>query len=106
MKGLWVVSACLAIFLIPTYSVHAEEGLLVHYDFKEGSGSVLRDSSGGGHDGTIEGDAKWVKGLPFGALNFNGANAHVLGPTDLPIDRVGALEVWCYPRAVGGGLIS
>ena len=106
MKRLWIVTACLAIVFIPRYSLHAEKGLLVHYAFQEGSGSVLRDSSGGGHDGAIKGGAKWVKGLPFGALDFNGTNAHVLGPTDLPIGRVGTLEVWCSPRAVGGGLIS
>ena len=105
MKRLWIVSACLAIVFIPRYSLHAEKGLLVHYAFQEGSGRVLRDSSGG-HDGAIKGGAKWVKGLPFGALDFNGTNAHVLGPTDLPIGRVGTLEVWCSPRAVGGGLIS
>ena len=32
------------------------------YHFDEGSGDVLHDSSGNGHDGKIVG-AKWVKGL-------------------------------------------
>ncbi|MEZ6066911.1 MAG: hypothetical protein R3B90_14685 [Planctomycetaceae bacterium] len=39
------------------------------YDFTEGSGDVLHDRSGHGHDGKIHG-AKWVS-LPAGALSAN-----------------------------------
>ena len=33
----------------------AEPGLVAHFDFDEGSGSVLRDASGNGDDGQIHG---------------------------------------------------
>ena len=46
-QRLWIVTARLAIVFIPRYSLHAEKSLLVHYAFQEGSGRVLRDSSGG-----------------------------------------------------------
>ena len=59
-----------------------------------------------GRDGTIKGGASWAKGLPFGALSFNGKDAFVEGPTNLAIGAAGTLEVWCYPRAVGGGLMA
>src|SRR3990172_2159358 len=101
-----IVWACVAILFVPRCVLHAEEGLLVHYAFEEGLGSVLPGRSGGGHDGTIGGGASWPKGLPFGALSFNGKDAFVEGPTDLPIGGAGTLEVWCHPRVFGGGLIS
>jgi hypothetical protein len=47
-----------------------EEGLVAHWDFNEGAGSVLHDRSGNGNDGKII-EARWVKvgtgsGLQFG----------------------------------------
>jgi hypothetical protein len=54
----------------------------------------------------IMGGASWVKNLPFGALSFNGRDAFAEGPSDITIGKTGTLEVWCYPRVFGGGLIS
>jgi hypothetical protein len=53
-----VCLAGLASFALP---IRAEEGLLVHYTFGEGSGAIVRDSSGLGNDGKIVGDARWVQ---------------------------------------------
>ncbi len=36
----------------------AEPGLLAHYNFDEGAGSILRDVSGHGRDGRIHGTRK------------------------------------------------
>ena len=41
--------------------------------FDEGSGSTVRDSSGNGYDGTIQGDLTWTDGVFKGALQFTGA---------------------------------
>jgi len=38
-----------------------EDGLVAEWHFDEGAGSVLKDSSGNGNDGTIYG-ATWVDG--------------------------------------------
>ena len=54
----------------------APSGLVAAYAFDETSGSVLHDSSGNGHDGTISG-ATWTSGHDGGALSFNGSNASV-----------------------------
>lgn len=101
---LGIVGMCMAV-LLPSL-LHAEEGLLVHYAFDEGTGAVLHDKSGGGHNGTIKGGASWAKGLSFGALSFNGTDAYVEGPADLTIGKAGTLEVWCHPLKFGGGLVS
>lgn len=93
------------LFIIPCQQSRAVEPL-VHYAFDEGSGGVLHDKSGGGHDGTIKGGATWVTDLPFGALSFNGTDAFVEGPSDIALTDTGTIEVWCYPRVFGGGLVS
>ncbi|MCD6505613.1 hypothetical protein J7M22_03210 [Candidatus Poribacteria bacterium] len=45
--------------------------------FDEGSGTVAKDSSGNGNDGTIKGGAKWVDGKFGKALEFNGVDSCV-----------------------------
>jgi len=45
--------------------------------FDEGKGDIAKDSSEGKNDGTLENSPKWVQGKFGGALQFNGANAHV-----------------------------
>ncbi|MFA6244890.1 MAG: LamG domain-containing protein, partial [Candidatus Hydrogenedentales bacterium] len=46
-------------------------GIVAHYAFDEGSGPLLHDRSGNGHDGTITG-AHWVPEAEGGGLRFNG----------------------------------
>ena len=47
------------------------------WQFDEGSGTVAKDSSGHSHDGTLNGDPKWVGGPLGGALDFDGTNDFV-----------------------------
>ena len=50
--------------------VHAqEEGLVAYWKFDEGKGSMVRDASGNGHDGTVDG-AMWIAGKQNQALSF------------------------------------
>ncbi len=50
------------------------------WQFNEGTGTVARDVSGHGHDGTLSGDAAWSQGRFRGALSFDGAT----GVVDIP----------------------
>ncbi|MCC6695255.1 MAG: LamG domain-containing protein [Candidatus Hydrogenedentes bacterium] len=45
------------------------KGLVAHYTFDEGSGTVLHDRSGNGHDGAISG-ATWISPAEGGGLQF------------------------------------
>ena len=54
----------------------SDDGLVAEWHFDEGSGSVLKDSSGNGNDGVIYG-ATWVDGRYEGALSFDGINNYV-----------------------------
>jgi hypothetical protein len=53
------------------------EGLVARWTFDEGSGSVLRDITGRGHNGTLHGDPRWVDGIAGKALLFDGAYDYV-----------------------------
>ena len=51
-------------------------GLAAHWDFNEGSGTVLHDRSGNGNNGAIH-NAVWVKEKGRGALKFDGSGDYV-----------------------------
>ena len=76
-------------------------GLVASYDFEEGAGTVLHDSSGYGNNGAITG-AEWVtlgqKGLQLSA------DSSVIVPGSPSLDLTGALtlEAWVNPSTLGG----
>jgi hypothetical protein len=59
--------------------VRRASGLAGYWAFDEGRGSVARDSSGGGRNGSIRG-ARRAPGRIGGALKFDGANDYVSVP--------------------------
>lgn len=65
--------------LLLATAVMSEEGLVVHYPFDEGSGTVVRDAGPHGLDGTIHGAT--YRALDHGyALEFDGIDDHVIVP--------------------------
>ena len=54
----------------------SDEGLVAEWHFDEGSGSVVKDISGNGNNGTIYG-ATWVDGKFGKALSFDGMDDYV-----------------------------
>ncbi len=59
------------------YNPLQDPALIGWWPFDEGSGTVARDSSPNGNDGTVNGGATWVAGVHGMALNFNGSDAYV-----------------------------
>ena len=51
----------------------ASAGLVGHWTFDETSGTLAKDSSGNGNDGTVVGNPKWVPGKIGGAMEFDGS---------------------------------
>jgi len=49
-----------------------QSGLVGHWKFDEGSGTIAHDQSGQSNDGTFQGSPKWVPGKIDGALQFDG----------------------------------
>ncbi|MBN1281141.1 MAG: InlB B-repeat-containing protein [Candidatus Thermoplasmatota archaeon] len=65
------MSAPLVTSAIPT------EGLLLYWDFNEGSGSITHDNLGKGYDGTIYGNAAWTTGRFGGGLQFDDVDDYI-----------------------------
>jgi len=86
------------------------DGVVGHWDFGQGSGSVLEDTSGNGNHGTIKGPS-WVEdpaGYEGFALEFDGRDdwVEVLETTDLDGFTRFTVEAIIYPRDVGIPIIS
>ena len=63
------------------------DGLVLHFDFGEGNGEKVIDSSGSGNDGTIRGANYVAGGKLDGALSFNGKDQ------DIVVKNVASLQL-------------
>jgi len=82
-----------------------EYGVNSAWLFDDGEGTAVKDSSGNGHNGTIEG-AQWVEGRHGNALEFKGESRVVF-----PAETMGNLTeftfaAWIYPYSYGGSDIG
>lgn len=57
----WVLLVIAFVGLSGGVQAQSDDGLVAEWHFNEGTGSVLKDSSGNGNDGVIYG-ATWVEG--------------------------------------------
>jgi len=74
-----------------------EKGLVLQYDFDEGSGKAAHDGSGHANDGSIHG-AVWAKGKRGSALKFDGADDYVVSRYGTSSTTIKALtiEAWIF----------
>ena len=90
------------LILVPAWSALAiPEDLVLYWPFDEGQGTVTRDRSGNGNDGTIEGGALWVPGVIGMALQFNGSDSVVRGPHIPFNNRSFTHAMWINPSLSG-----
>ncbi len=78
-----------------TVQAKSDYGLVAEWHFDEGSGIVVKDSSGNRNDGTIHG-ATWVDGKFGKALSFDGVDDYVDCGNDAslnPSDEI-TIEIW------------
>lgn len=87
-----ILSTCLALVIIilgaPFYNFEPrvkasvmDENLLVKYDFNQNSGTVVMDSSGNGHHGTLSTGATWsTEGKIGNCVALDGVNGYVTIP--------------------------
>jgi chitodextrinase len=72
-------------------------GLIGYWNFDEGSGSVAHDTSGGGHDGAVNG-AAWTTGKINTGLRFTGTSSAIT-----PAFALGApfsISAWVNPSVI------
>jgi hypothetical protein len=53
------------------------QGLVGYWPFDEGGGTIAKDYSGNGNNGTLVNNPTWTTGKVGGALSFDGANDYV-----------------------------
>jgi len=69
---------CLLTFIVVLGTAgNASADLVGYWRLDDGSGTIAYDSSGNGHDGTLEGDPQWVAGMYGQALDFDGTDDYV-----------------------------
>lgn len=66
------------LFVLPALAQN--QGLVGYWMLNENSGTTVKDSSGSGNDGTLNGDPEWTDGYFEGALEFDGTDDEVSVP--------------------------
>ena len=96
-RGATTVSSSVTIQITGT----TPAGLVAAYDFDDGSGTVLTDVTGRGHNGTLSGATWTSSGHSGSALTFSGsARVTVSDANDLDLTTAMTLEAWVYPTAL------
>lgn len=74
------------------------EGLIAYWPLDEGTGEIVQDASGNGHDGERRNGPEWVEGVRGRALRFDGVDDFVLIPYAPAFDLEGGLtlSLWAY----------
>ncbi len=111
MKHLWIAAVCA--LLLPGGTARSQstvnDGLLLYYPFDEDCGAIVRDASGGGRTGEVDG-ASWVaQGARGGAYRFDSNEQCILADdAGLPQgDEPRTMSVWIklnvlYPEMTTG----
>lgn len=73
-------------------------GLVGHWTFDDGGGSIARDFSGRGNHGAVRGAPKWTEGIIGGALEFDGMDDFVSIPNESQFDMTGSVTVSAWIR--------
>ncbi|MCZ7644597.1 MAG: tandem-95 repeat protein [Planctomycetota bacterium] len=89
LASLLVAAACLPL------AARAQGGPIAHWSFDEGAGTTAADSSGNGHNGTLQNGPTWVPGIINGALHFDAVDDNVkVLPTGLTPDSQMSVALW------------
>ena len=72
-----------------------QEGLVAYFQFEEGNGNELDDSSGIGNNASISGDVEWVEGKYDKGMQFDGESSYadILPGTVGPFEAV-TIAAW------------
>jgi uncharacterized repeat protein (TIGR01451 family) len=91
------VSVLVAVFVMVGLAspaiAHASSDAVLILHFDEGSGTIAKDESGNGNDGTIHG-AKWVGGKYGKALEFDGKADYVESSLNSALNSDLTIEFW------------
>jgi hypothetical protein len=95
----------LGIVLISGAHADISEGLIGWWNFDEGVGTTVADSSGAGHDGFFaDGAPEWVPGMYGKALRFDGSSkVEIPDHEDFHLTNAITMTLWMQPEANQSG---
>ncbi|MBI5360562.1 MAG: DUF2341 domain-containing protein [Planctomycetes bacterium] len=88
--------------------VYDETGLVGSWNFDEGLGTAVADTSGNSNNGTLSGTPTWSAGKFGNGISFNG-NSDVMAITSISCGSAYTIETWfSYPQpaATGGNTLT
>src|SRR6476660_849717 len=101
IAGLAIVGPCSA------EDAAVSRNLIAHWKFEEGTGDVIKDSSGKGNDGTIvpanRPKSTWGAGDFAGSMSFNGNDHFVRVPPSASLNNLKqqiTVVAFVYPRTL------
>jgi len=104
-KPTYLISCVLIISVVlQGIACGADPGPVGWWTFDDGSGTVARDASGNGNDGTLYGDPQWAEGQLGGALQLDGDGDYVelpIGSIISPLEEA-TLTLWVNWSGLGG----
>jgi hypothetical protein len=108
MKYQLLIATTFAAFLVLSSTVTTAdimEGLVAYWPLDEGSGTVARDLSDNGHDGSLEDGPQWTPPGEFkmgkGALSFDGADDRIVVESfDIEGGSGITLAAWIKPESL------
>jgi hypothetical protein len=88
---------------VPSYAKIDPKTAVGAWTLDEGSGNIVKDSSGNKNDGTLTDAPKWVGGHSGNALEFSGAAGYVNcgNAASLNITKTITVMGWVKPNAIG-----
>lgn len=102
-----VVSGELALFLATAENVKAQSQKVAYWNFDEGSGTIVNDSTGNGNNGTLEGGVFWTTNSISGsALRFDGTGRISIPKTSsIELTEKVSIEAWVKRENNQDGII-
>jgi len=104
MKIYWAISALCFWTVLSISLASGADGLLAEWKFDEGTGTIARDTSGGGHDAVLHG-ASWVKQGAGYCVSLDGTDDYINCAETKQLDMAGpfSIEFWIKPTRKGKG---
>src|SRR5512133_724727 len=96
-------SRVIALLLVLSLAAGAWADLVGHWKLDEGSGTVAKDATKNGNNGTLEGVPLWVAGQLGGALQFDGNDRVNCGDaSQLALTQTLSITLWVNPGDLAG----
>ncbi len=102
MKRLWIMFLVLGVALFGFSTATFGATLLCHYEFDEGSGTEIDDSSASENDGDLYNGVGWTEGITGYAGDFDGDNDYANSGSNLSTTDGITVAAWIRPDALSG----